>query len=81
MMQEYNKYLNVIWAECVATFDKALLEVGKKYRLGIRFNTILNKEVYYVLEVKDGFGTPIYVEIESEYFVKEELSSISFIMS
>lgn len=81
MMQEYSKYLNIIWAKCVSTFNEETIEVGKKYRLGVRFNPILNKEVYYILEVKDALGTPVYVEIESGYFEEEELSSISFIMS
>jgi len=80
-MNEYNKYLNVIMAECVATFDEKKVRVGEKYRLGIRYNVILGKEVYYILDVKSPLGIPIYVEIESEYFKPEELSSISFILA
>ncbi len=81
MMEEYKKYLNVIWAECIATFDETKVKIGEKYRLGIRYNVLVGKEVYYLLDVKNFVGQPIYVEIESEYFKKEELSSISFIMS
>lgn len=81
MNDEYNKYLNVIYAECIATFDEEVLKVGERYRLGIRYNAVVGKEVYYLLDKKNAFGVPIYVEIESEYFKPEELSSISFIMS
>jgi len=80
-MSEYNKYLNVIMAECISTFDEKKVRVGEKYRLGIRYNVLLGKEVYYVLDVKSPLGLPIYVEIESEYFKPEELSSISFILA
>ena len=80
-MDEYNKYLNVIWAECVATFDEKKVKVGTKYRLGIRYNQVMKKEVYYLLDIKNAFGVPIYVEIESKYFKPEILSSISFIMA
>jgi len=81
MTDVYNKYLNVIWAECISTFDENTLRVGERYRLGVRYNQLLCKEVYYLIDVEDGFGLPIYVEIESNYFKEEELSSISFIMS
>jgi len=80
-MNEYDKYLNVMMAECVSTFNKDKVQVGKRYRLGVRFNAILQKEVYYILDVKDVFGIPIYVEIESDYFKLEELNSISFILA
>lgn len=80
-MTEYDKYLNVVRGECIGTFDEKLLRVGEKYRLGVRYNPVVRKEVYYLLDVKNAFGVPIYVEIESNYFELEELSSISFIMS
>ena len=80
-MSEYDKYLNVVSAECIETFDEKKIKVGERYRLGIRHNTILNKKVYYLLDIKDAFGIPIYVEIELGYFKEEEINSISFIMS
>lgn len=80
-MDIYDKYLNVIWAECISTFNENIIKVGQKYRLGIRYNQVIKKEVYYILDIKTAYGTPIYVEIESEHFKPEELSSISFIMS
>jgi len=80
-MTEYDKYLNVLRAECIATFDEKILRVGEKYRLGLRYNPVVGKEVYYLLDIKNAFGMPIFVEIESNYFELEELSSISFIMS
>jgi len=80
-MDEYNKYLNVIWAECIATFNDKIIKIGEKYRLGIRYNQVMKKEVYYILDKKNAFGVPITVEKELEYFKEEELSSISFIMA
>jgi len=80
-MTEYDKYLNVMRAKCVSTFDEKILRVGENYRIGVRYNQVMKKEVYYLLDIKNAFGTPIYVEIESNYFELEELSSISFIMS
>jgi len=80
-MSEYDKYLNVILGECVDTFDENILKVGKRYRLGIRHNNLLNKKVYYLLDIKDFLGFPIYVEIERGYFKEEEINSISFILT
>jgi len=73
-------YLSIVWAECIATFDDKIIKVGERYRLGIRYSPLLRKEAYYILDKKDCFGIPIYVEKESGYF-KEELRSISFIKS
>lgn len=74
-------YLNIIWAECISTFDEKVIKVGEKYRLGIRYNPLMGKEVYYIVDKKDCLGLPIYVEKESGYFKEEPLKSISFIMS
>jgi len=79
-MNVYDKYLTVVMGECVKTFDDRI-NVGERYRLGIRHNQILKKEVYYIIDVKGNFGNPIYVEIESGYFEEEELNSLSFILS
>jgi len=57
------------------------VRVGERYRLGIRYNVLMGKEVYYLLDIKSALGLPIYVEIESEYFKEEELNSISFILA
>lgn len=76
-----DSYLNIIWAECIATFNEKKIQVGKRYRLGIRYNPLLGKEVYYLVDVKDVLGIPIYVEKESGYFKEHELKSISFIMT
>ena len=81
MSKEHTRYINIVWAKCISTFDEKVLRVGEKYRLGIRFHPLFSEEVYYILDLKDGFGMPIYVTKESEYFKEEELSSISFIMS
>jgi hypothetical protein len=76
-----DSYLNIIWAECISTFDEKKVQVGKRYRLGIRYNTLMKKQVYYLVDIKDALGIPIYVEKESGYFKEHELKSISFIMT
>jgi len=80
-MSEYNKYLHIVWGECVHNLNDPRVEVGKKYRLGVRYNQDCKKEVYYILDIKDALGRPIIAEIESELFKEEELNSISFIMT
>jgi hypothetical protein len=77
---EHDRYLNVIMAECISNFSDKV-EVGERYRLGIRYNNVVGREVYYLLDIKNALGLPIYVTIESDYFKEEELSSISFIMT
>ena len=59
----YDKYLNVIFGECVSAFDENKLDVGKRYRLGSRYNSVVGKQVYHVIAVTDILGMPIYVEI------------------
>lgn len=81
-MTEYDKYLTIIRAECVSHISSVpQVILGTKYRLGIRYNQLLKKEVYYILDIKSALGMPVYVEMESGYFKEEELSSISFIMA
>ncbi len=80
-MSEYNKYLNVVLGTCVSTFDETKVVVGEKYRLGIRYNPILQKEAYYLLDVKSVLGIPIYVDPDRGYFEEEEHNSVSFIMT
>ena len=80
-MSEEDNYLNIVLAECVKTFDEKVIQVGKRYRIGIRYNPLLKKECYYILDVKSPLGLPVYVEKESGYFKENELKSISFIMT
>ena len=80
-MEIYDQYLNVVMADCIATFDEKKIQVGKRYRLGIKYNVLLQKEVYYIIDVKTVLGLPLYVEIESGYFEEEEIKSISFILA
>jgi len=81
-MSDYDKYLNVITAECIKPIANVKqVEVGQKYRLGLRYNAKMKKEMYYLLDIKSPLGTHVYVDIESEYFKPEELDSISFILS
>ena len=86
-MSIYDKYLKVVMAECIKpiTSDSSQIfsnvRVGEKYRIGIRYNPVLCKEVYYLIDITNAFGRPIYVEKESGYFKEEELSSISFILT
>ena len=81
-MSVYDKYLNVITAECISPIaNMEQIKVGEQYRLGVRYNVLLQKEVYYLLDIKGLLGIAPYVEIESEYFKPQELSSISFILA
>jgi len=81
-MSVYDKYLNVFMAECVKPIaNMEEIKVGERYRVGVRYNAVLKKEVYYLLDIKGLLGMAPYVEIESEYFEPEILDSISFIMA
>jgi len=81
-MSVYDKYLNVITAECVSPIaNMEEIKVGQRYRLGVRYNVLMQKEVYYLLDIKGLLGMAPFVEIESEYFEPLELSSISFILA
>lgn len=81
-MNVYDKYQNVFMAECVSPIENMEdIRVGESYRVGVRYNALMKKEVYYLIDIKGLLGMTPYVEIESEYFKPHELSSISFILA
>ena len=86
-MSIYDKYIDIVIGECIKEITtnpkNSLYKVkkGEKYRLGVRYNPVVKREVYYLIDIKTALGIPPYVLKESKYFKEEELKSISFILN